>query len=201
MAKANDFGVGLMHETAITASKAGWEPEDFSLISKDENLMRLVRGVLHGTHEIKSVDNMIDCDNDPFIPYGWQVKEHRKMGNIEFDLSKLRFFISEKQKVSNCVEGSDLNDELKSKKILNANVLDYLLSHPYMIPEKWKRDKYGETLYIVFWGTIYYRLDIGHFCVRCLYYYSTEKKWYWGSTGLTKGFSSFGYNSQALLVK
>lgn len=57
MAKPNDFGVGLMHEGAITAAKAGWEPEDFSKLAKDENLMKLIYGVLHGTHEIREIGN------------------------------------------------------------------------------------------------------------------------------------------------
>jgi len=32
---------------------------------------------------------------------------------------------------------------------MNANVLDYLLAHPELIPEDWKNK------YVFFWGTIY----------------------------------------------
>jgi hypothetical protein len=59
MAKSNDFSCTLMGEVAITAAKAGWEPEDFSKLSKDENLMKLILGVLRNTHEIKRIGTVV----------------------------------------------------------------------------------------------------------------------------------------------
>ena len=59
---------------------------------------------------------------------------------------------------------------------LNANVLDYLLEHPELIPKKWKKYR------IVFWGTIY-RFNKesgpseGKEFVRCLYFYKGLKRW------------------------
>src|SRR5450432_743108 len=114
MAKSNDFGVGLMHEAAITASKVGWEPEDIASLSKDENLLRLIRGVLHGTHEIKGIEHFVDCDAAPFIPVGWKVEEHQEAGNIRFDASGIELYLSKRQK-DGSIEGNRLREELNDK--------------------------------------------------------------------------------------
>ncbi|MCX6751445.1 MAG: hypothetical protein NT161_01615 [Candidatus Nomurabacteria bacterium] len=195
MANSSEFGVGLMHEIAITASKVGYEPKDIANLSKDENLMKLVYGVLKGTHEIKAVEHAIDCDSDPFIPSGWKVEEHQKGGIIKFDASKVSFYLSKKQKSGSSIEGNKLREELKNKKVLNANVLDYLLANPKAIPDEWKKDENGNTRYIFFWGTIY-RVSVGDLYVRFLSWDGGE--WDWGSFWLGGDFVS--YNPSAVLA-
>ncbi|MEO6329122.1 MAG: hypothetical protein ABIO55_09325 [Ginsengibacter sp.] len=170
MAKSNDFGVGLMHETAITASKVGWEPEDISSLSKDENLMKLIRGVILGTHEIKEIAYVIDCDAPPFIPEGWQVEQHKQRGNMRFEASKIELHCS-KNKKGGSTDGYYVREDLKDKEALNANVLDYLLVNTKAIPDAWK-DKD-----IFFWGTIY-SSPKGYLHVRCLYW--CDGLWRWG---------------------
>ena len=59
------------------------------------------------------------------------------------------------------IKGEQLQTELANEPVLNANVLDYLLAHPTLIPDEWK-DKY-----IFFWGTVY-RHSLGGLCVRYL---------------------------------
>ncbi|PIZ99774.1 MAG: hypothetical protein COX77_00545 [Candidatus Komeilibacteria bacterium CG_4_10_14_0_2_um_filter_37_10] len=54
-----------------------------------------------------------------------------------------------KKQKKGSIEGNDLRKEIVSPLVLNANVLDWLLDHPELIPEEWKRK------YIFFWGTIY----------------------------------------------
>ncbi|MDP1814653.1 MAG: hypothetical protein Q8K92_09425 [Leadbetterella sp.] len=186
MTNSSEFGVGLMHEVAITASKVGFEPKDMADLSKDESLMKSVYGVLKGTHEIKAVEHAIDCDSDPFIPNGWKVEEHQKGGIMKFDASKVSFYLSKKQK-NGRIEGNKLREELKNKKILNANVLDYLLANPKAIPDEWKKDENGNTRYIFFWGTIY-RNSRGGLYVRCLSWYVGE--WRWGGRWRSYGFGS-----------
>ncbi|MFA6324741.1 MAG: hypothetical protein WCX46_00730 [Candidatus Paceibacterota bacterium] len=122
-------------------------------------------GVLRGTHEIKAIEHYIDCDAQPFIPSGWEVAEHKKGGNFKFIPSAVEFFIHKKQK--NGFRGNKLNLELKDKKVLNVNVLDYLLAHPDIIPKEWKKDEKGNTRFIFFWGTIYLIVNTG-FYVRYL---------------------------------
>ena len=71
------------------------------------------------------------------------------------------------------LEGNKLRKELQSRKVLNANVLDYLLAHPELIPEEWK----GKCLF--FWGTIYRRSN-GHLYVRFLYWFGDRWRWVGG---------------------
>ena len=75
----------------------------------------------------------------------------------------------------NLIRGTELREELKGKPVLNANVLDYLLKHPELIPEEWK----GKAVF--FWGTIY-RDSRGNLCVRCLYW--DGSRWYWSHNWL-----------------
>lgn len=107
-------------------------------------------------------DHVIDLDADPHIPYeGWKVKEHRKGGQFTWDPVKLQLYLSEDQK-DNKIVGSELCCfELADKPTLNANLLDYLLDHPDLIPEEWK----GKAVF--FWGTIY-RDSKGYQMVRYL---------------------------------
>ena len=64
---------------------------------------------------------------------------------------------------------------------MNANVLDYLLAHPELIPEDWKNK------YVFFWGTIY-RYSSGGLCVRYLCW--NGSKWRWDGNWLAHDFYS-----------
>lgn len=112
----------------------------------------------------------IDTNKKPFTPDGWTVEKHIKGGKLDFDASKIELYVTEKQK-DGYVKGEDLQKDLESKQVLNANVLDFLLKNPNLIPEKWK----GKAVF--FWGTIY-RHSFGFLCVRCLFWDGTE--WGWG---------------------
>ena len=116
---------------------------------------------------------LIDCDADPFIPSDWSVDEHQKGGQIQFDSSKIELWLAKDQQKSKSMEGNKLRKELQSRKVLNANVLDYLLAHPELIPEEWK----GKCLF--FWGTIYRRSN-GHLYVRFLYWFGDRWRWVGG---------------------
>jgi hypothetical protein len=178
MVKSNEFSCTLMGEVTISAAKVGWEPKNMDDFSKDENLMKLVLGVLRGTHEIKGIEHVVDCDAAPFIPSGWKVEEHQKGGNITFDASKVELYLSKKQK-NGSIEGNKLREELKGKKVLNANVLDYLLANPKAIPEEWK----GKAVF--FWGTIY-RDSGDNLCVRYLCW--NDGQWDWSDHWLSYDF-------------
>lgn len=115
-------------------------------------------------------NHTIDCSADPFIPNGWTVEEHRKSGDFVWDPNKVGLYLSDGQKNGKVVEGNKLRKELKDKPVLNANVLDYLLAHPELIPEEWK----GK--YIFFWETIYRDSD-GNLNVRYLNWDGTQWNW------------------------
>lgn len=83
-----------------------------------------------------AVPDVIDCDADPYVPDGWKVEEHQKGGQFKWDASQMQLFLAEGQKNGKRIEGNKLRKELASQPVLNANVLDYMLAHPHLIPEE-----------------------------------------------------------------
>ncbi len=122
---------------------------------------------------------LIDCDAAPYIPNGWSVESHTKGGQIEFDPSKITLYFSKRQKNGKTIVGHDLRKELKGKPVLNACVLDHLLANTHLIPDSWKKNEKGETLYHFFWDTVY-RDSNGSLCVRSLYWRGDGWNWDYG---------------------
>ena len=156
--------------------REGWSGDDLTKLGQYKDKKSL-QAVILGHAKIELVCHLIDCSADPYIPGGWTVEEHQKGGTLEWDSAKILLFLAEKQKTG-LITGHDLRKELVDKPVLNANVLDYLLAHPELIPEDWKE---GE--YIFFWGTIYRYSDVG-LCVRCLGW--GGGRWYWDSHWLLR---------------
>ena len=121
-------------------------------------------------------NRLIDCDTAPYIPNGWSVESHAKGGKIEFDPSKITLYFSARQKNGKTIVGHDLRKELEGKPVLNACVLDHLLANTHLIPDSWKKNEKGETLYHLFWNTVY-RDSNGNLCVRYLYWGCGG--WFW----------------------
>ena len=122
-------------------------------------------------------NRLIDCDIAPYIPNGWSVESHTKGGQIEFDPSKITTYFSERQKNGKTIVGHDFRKELEGKPVLNACVLDHLLANTDLIPDSWKKNEKGETLYHFFWGTLYRDSD-GYLYVRYLCW--SVAGWDWG---------------------
>lgn len=121
-----------------------------------------MNAILSGKATITYKEHIIDLDADPRIPYeGWKVEEHKKGGQFAWNPAKVALFLSKKQQDGNSIEGNKLRKEMVDQPVYNANLLDYLLDNPHLIPEEWK----GKVVF--FWGTIY--RDSGDFLyVRCL---------------------------------
>jgi hypothetical protein len=128
--------------------------------------------------------HIIDCDKDPFCPDWLKVENHKRGGQIAFDPEKIELYLTERQKTE-WVNSTDVQKELEGRNVLNANVLDYLLAHPELIPESWKKDENGNARFIYFWGTIY-RDSGDRLCVRCLYW--GVGRWDWDRSWLGAGF-------------
>jgi hypothetical protein len=126
-----------------------------------------LRRVVAPQLELKT--DLIDCDTQPFTPKGWKVEEHITCGKLKFNPTEIPLYLSEKQK-KGFITGNDLKNELSGRLVMNANVLDYLLVHPELIPEDWK----GKSVF--FWGTIYRDSD-EDLLVRYLCW--DGFKWYW----------------------
>jgi hypothetical protein len=113
----------------------------------------------------------INLDAAPFTPNGWTVESNQGGGQLEWDASKITLWFSKNQLRGKMIKGTELREELRGKKVLGANVLDFFLAHPELIPESWK----GESVY--FWGTVY-RDQNGNLLVRCLHASETDVWWY-----------------------
>ncbi len=129
------------------------------------------------------VKHLIDLDADPFVPDGWEVIEHIKGGQFVFDPAKVTLHLDEAQKNNGVIVGNELRLKLKDRQIYNANLLDFYLKNPRLIPEEWK----GKAVF--FWGTIYRDSD-GDLCVRCLVWSGCG--WDWDFYWLGFNFRDFG---------
>lgn len=155
-------------ELDFAFERNGWSPVHVKTLSSADMLARILP-VLLGHAEISVIKHVIDLDADPLIPYeGWAVEKHIKGGKFEWDPTKVKLFLSKNQINGKTISGNKLREEVEGKGY-NANLLDYLMDHPLLIPEDWKKDENGKTRYIYFWDTIYHDSD-GYLYVRYLYW-------------------------------
>lgn len=154
----------------VEAKKAGFQEKDFQSLAGDCDRLGKVLDFVRGRAKIVYPEHLIDCDADPFIPDGCSVVEHRKGGMWKWDPKKVALYLSKGQQDGGWISGDKLRKELEKKPVLNANVLDYLLAHPHLIPEEWK----GKAVF--FWSTIY-RGGSGDLRVRCLYWVGDRWDW------------------------
>lgn len=162
-----EMSTGQAHELAMAFGRSGWTNKEVKALCKGSVLCD-VRSVIRGYATIAVSELVIDCDADPCLPSGWTVEEHVKGGQFEWDASRVERWLASGQENDNTLRGEKLRNELRKKPCFNANVLDFLLSNPHLIPEEWK----GGVLY--FWGTVY--RDSYHWrpCIRGLCWNGVE---------------------------
>jgi len=177
--------VGQANEIKLAARRAGATNADLKRLTEGDIFAQILL-VLRGQAKVVSA-HIIDCDANPFVPDGWQVEEHIKGGQLAFDPAKINLYLSKGQKKGKVIQGHNLRKELKGQPVLNANVLDYLLAHPELIPEEWKSKA------VFFWGTIYRGSDGGLY-VRYLCW--GGGRWDWRCRWLGSGFR--GYDPAAV---
>jgi hypothetical protein len=175
--------VGQANELKLAFRKANYTNDDIKRLCEG-SVLADVRNVLLGHAEVKLVEHVIDLDADPFVPNNWKVEKHQQGGSFKWDPKQVQFYLSEPQRKEKSIEGNKLRKELEGKPVFNANLLDYLLAHPHLIPEDWKQDEKGRTRYIFFWGTIYRHSD-DYLYVRCLDW--GDGGWDWGHGWLDRG--------------
>lgn len=178
---SSNHSVGAINQLADSLDAAGFTPDYVTKLRQYEELSK-IKDLLDGYAEIKYIEHLINCDANPFCPNGWEVVEHKKGGQMKWDMAKQAgaLYLSKKQE-GGVIGGNKLRKEVENQPVLNANVLDYLFANPHLIPEEWK----GK--YVFFWGTIYRRSD-GLLVVRCLGWDGGEWRWYY--RWLVYGFDS-----------
>ena len=126
-----------------------------------------------------SSNHVIDCGAPPFVPSGWKVLRHdTTRERLHWNPKQIELHLTPSQKTDIHAEARTVLSELRLTPVLNANVLDYLLSHPLLIPKEWRE---GDKE-ILFWGTVYVD-NYGLECVRSLIW-SPSLYWNWESHGL-----------------
>jgi len=167
----SDFAknMGLAHKVISAGELVGFTPAQWNALAENPTLFDAIHDVVLGHAEIKPIEHLIDCDAAPFTQSGWKVEKHQKGGQFKWDSAQVALYLSEFQK-NGVIDGNKLRNELAGKPVMNACVLDYLLAHPNLIPEKWK----GK--YVFFWGTIYRDSD-GYLYVRYLGWYGDGWGW------------------------
>ena len=118
--------------------------------------------------------NTIDLDADPFVPEGSTVEEHFKGGPFLWARENIRVIYAYRdwwgRKTTHQFH-ANLFGRLQSQNPINANLLDYLLANPHLIPEEAKPDR------LYFYGTIY--RENKTLCVRYIYWEEEKKEWRW----------------------
>jgi hypothetical protein len=170
----SSYSEGQTHQLMNALEAAEFTAEDVTRLGQFSDL-RGIRFAVRGQAEIVVTKHIIDLDADPFVPGGWTLEEHRKGGQFEWDSARVALYLSPEQQGRKVIKGDRLRDELKGKPVFNANLLDYLLANPQLIPEEWK----GK--FVFFWGTIYRDSD-GCLYVRCLFW--GGGRWYWDGSWL-----------------
>jgi len=136
--------------------KMGIRQKDIEKLSNDDELRRQVLALVQGYVEVVPVKHLIDFDkpfavHDKNIPLSSENQLPNQVRGIwEWDPAKVQLFEDERQ-ISGYygIQGVDLQTLLIDKKVYNANLLDYLLKFPFLIPESWK------DMEVHFWGTLY----------------------------------------------
>jgi hypothetical protein len=139
---------------------------------------------------------IIDLDEPPYIPDGWELVSHQGGGQWGFDVIQTELWLTPLQGDGNSMEHGDrILQELGDRAALNANVLDWLLlpENRHRIPNSWR------PYVIYFWGTIYSWNRGKWKVVRCLQYSRTSDgtmQWVAGDTKLS---AIWGTNMKAII--
>ena len=121
----------------------------------------------------------LDCYARPYLREGWEIVYHKQGCFPVWDPGKVGLYLSKAQREGRAIMGTLLLQELERKKIrvLNANVLDFLLAHPDLIPAEWRDGAQGKYIVsIYFWGTVYHD-TAGNLCVPCFYWSDGMPEW------------------------
>lgn len=161
--------VGQANEIKLAARRAGATNADLKLLSEGDVFTQILP-VIRGFGEVAITKHIIDLDADPMVPNRWEVVEHRKGGQFEFNPDNIGLYLDEEQKSGKRIVGNKLRKKLANQPLFNANLLDFYLAHINLIPEDWK----GKAVF--FWATIY-RLSDGDLCVRCLFWVGGGWRW------------------------
>jgi hypothetical protein len=100
----------------------------------------------------EGVTHVIDCSAEPFIPDEQTLIEHNGGEAFVWDPARIELFHPTCKPVKREEKHPELGqveEELRGKPVCNANVMDYLLRYPRLVPDEWKGYR------VFFFGTKY----------------------------------------------
>ena len=163
------YSIGQMNQLADALEAAGYTPDDVTKLRSKPETLKQFKSVLIGMAEVVIKTHTIDCDAKPYVPEDCKVIGHQKGGQFRWNPDEVELWLCDEQNKGS-IEGNELRKKLEDQPVLNANVLDYLLENPQLIPEEWK----GSSNF--FWGTLYHS-PLGALVVRYLYWDGSEWNW------------------------
>lgn len=174
------------------AATLGFTESDYQSLTASEEKLRAILALARS--EQYGSDCMIDLSTPAKLPFVGAVLDlHRGEGIVKLekrgddlylDGKKLVLYCSKRQLGGKYVVGHELRKEReKLGNNIPAVVLDYLVAHPEMWPESWKKDEKGNTLYIFFWNDIFRDPSSGDLYVR----YG-----FWGEGGVVSSYNWLG---------
>jgi hypothetical protein len=113
----------------------------------EKDILAYILPVVRGHADVVTHKHVICCDVMPPNTYYNRVEKHLKLGNLEWDSNKVKLYVRKEQNGKD-VSAIEIDKEMNELLALNVNVLDYLIAHPALIPEDWKKNN------VYFWGTI-----------------------------------------------
>jgi hypothetical protein len=178
--------VGQANELKMAFRAAGFSNALIKEMCRVETMFKF-KYFLQGNMAIKPTKHIIDCDLEPST-FSNNIIKHNRKGIFNFHPDKVDLYIPivDKQnkfgdllynqkvrKANGIIIEKENISFIKNNFVLNANVLDYLLIFPEIIPNVWK-----EKERIFFFGTLYKSRDwSGSTCVRGLIWDSAIGKW------------------------
>lgn len=180
------YSIGQMNQLANALKEKGFTPEEVTRLGQSPKVLGEIRQLINGFGRVEIVCPEIDCDASPFCPEDWWIDEAdqlpgRVSGSFKWDPQRVGLYLDPAQRNGGKVGGPELAKALANEPVLPANVLDYLLKYPVLIPDVWKMDGVGRIRHIYFWGT-FYRNRHDHPRVRGMNYMGCGKwRWFWST--------------------
>ena len=165
-------------ELDFAFERNGWNSADVKLLSQGSfltDILSSLRGKSTVVMPPPVTKNIVDLNAAPFEPNGLTLVSHAGSGLFDCGQDKVTLWLSPDQQDGKTIVGSELLKQWQQQRVMNANVLDYWLANPHLIPKECE----GKSTF--FPGTIYC-LSGGSLCVRCLY--RNGSQWYWNASWL-----------------
>lgn len=169
----SEYTEGAIHQLADQLERVGFTAGEVKAAGETGRLEDFL-GILRGTHQIVRIEHVINilllCKlpfngaerEVQFVAVGETIWKLEKRGDDLYvdrgnGFEKLGLYRSEHQLNGKSILGHELRTEIEGRPEakLPAALLDYLVEHPLLWPESWKKDVGGNTTYIYFWGDLF----------------------------------------------